>query len=345
MRYKLLGKSGVRVAELALGTMTFGDDWGWGAPKDEACRIFEAYVEAGGNFIDTANNYTNGTAERFVGEFIGSEREKYVIATKYTLTTRRNDPNAGGNHRKNMMQAVEASLKRLNTDYIDLYWLHVWDFTTPLEEVMRAFDDLVSQGKILYIGFSDTPAWVISQAVTMAELRGWSHPIAVQLPYSLASRDPESELLPMARALDLAVTAWGLLGGGVLTGKYRDEAAIKRYDGASEARMALADEIANIAKEISRTPSQVAINWVRQQQVGAHPAPPIIPILGARTEAQIRDNLGVLEFELTDNQMQRLSALNPIKLGFPHDFAADSEVRELIFGDTFERLDFGRRHL
>jgi aryl-alcohol dehydrogenase-like predicted oxidoreductase len=243
-----------------------------------------------------------------------------------------------------MMQAVEASLKRLNTDYIDLYWLHVWDFTTPVEEVMRAFDDLVSQGKVLYIGFSDTPAWVISQAVTMAELRGWARPIAVQLPYSLASRDPERDLLPMAQALDLAVTPWGLLGGGVLTGKYRDDAVAKRYDSASEERMALADEISSIAQEIGRTSSQVAINWVRQQrQSGAHPAPSIIPILGARTEAQIRDNLGVLEFELSEGQMQRLSALSPIKLGFPHDFAADSEVRELIFGDTFERLDFGRQ--
>ncbi len=340
MRYRLLGKSGLRASELALGTMTFGEDWGWGASKEEACKIFEAYVEAGGNFVDTANNYTNGTAERFVGEFVGAERERFVIATKYTLTARRDDPNAGGNHRKNMMQAVEASLQRLNTDYIDLYWLHMWDFTTPVEEVMRAFDDLVRQGKVLYVGFSDTPAWVVAQAVTLAELRGWARPVAVQLPYSIASRDPERELLPAAHALDLGITPWGLLGGGVLTGKYRDGGATKRYDAASEQRMALADEIGRLAREIGQTPSQVAINWVRQQtRSGIHPAPSIIPILGARSEAQIRDNLGVLDFALTSEQMQRLSDLSPIKLGFPHDFAADDEVRGLIFGDTFDKLD------
>jgi aryl-alcohol dehydrogenase-like predicted oxidoreductase len=180
VRYKLLGKSGLRVSELALGTMTFGEDWGWGASHEESRRIFEAFAEAGGNFIDTSNNYTNGTSERFVGEFIAAERERFVIATKYSLTTTRTDPNAGGNHRKNMRQAVEASLKRLNTDYIDLYWLHMWDYTTPIEEVMRAFDDLVRVGKVLYVGFSDTPAWVVARANTLAELRGWSRVVAFQ---------------------------------------------------------------------------------------------------------------------------------------------------------------------
>lgn len=340
MRYKLLGRSGLRVSELALGTMTFGEDWGWGASKDESCKIFEAYAKAGGNFIDTACNYTNGTSESFVGEFIHSDREHFVVATKYTLTRRKDDPNAGGNSRKNMMQTVENSLKRLQTDYIDLLWLHMWDFTTPMEEVLRGFDDLVRQGKVQYVGFSDTPAWVLAEAVTMAALRGWTRPVATQFPYSLASRDVERDILPAAQHFDLAATPWGLLGGGVLTGKYRDTEALKRYGGASEERMALADEIGKMASELGRTPSQVVINWVRQQKrSGPHPAPVIVPILGARTEAQILDNLGVLDFELTDEQMERLTTLSPIKLGFPHDFLRDDEVRGLIFGDTFAQLD------
>jgi aryl-alcohol dehydrogenase-like predicted oxidoreductase len=174
MRYKLLGKSGLRVAELALGTMTFGEDWGWGASKEESRRIFDRYVEAGGNFVDTANNYTDGTAERFVGELVAGERERFVVATKYSLSLRKDDPNAGGNHRKNMRQALEASLRRLGTDYVDLLWLHMWDYMTPVEEVVRSFDDLVRAGKVSYVGFSDTPAWVVSQAVTLADTVGHS---------------------------------------------------------------------------------------------------------------------------------------------------------------------------
>jgi aryl-alcohol dehydrogenase-like predicted oxidoreductase len=180
MRYKLLGKSGLRVSELALGTMTFGEDWGWGASKDESCRIFEAFAEAGGNFIDTANRYTNGTAEKFVGEFISSDREHFVLSTKYSLYTRRDDPNASGNQRKSMVQALEASLKRLKTSYIDIYFVHAWDFMTPVEEVMRALDDLVRAGKVLYVGISDAPAWIVAQANTLADLRGWSRFISVQ---------------------------------------------------------------------------------------------------------------------------------------------------------------------
>jgi aryl-alcohol dehydrogenase-like predicted oxidoreductase len=200
MRYKLLGKSGLRVSELALGTMTFGEEWGWGASKEESRHIFEAYVAAGGNFIDTANRYTEGTSEKFVGEFVAPERDKFVVATKYTLFMRRNDPNAAGNQRKNMVQSLEASLKRLGTDYVDLYWVHAWDFMTPVEEVLRALDDMVRAGKILYVGISDTPAWVVSQANMLAELRGWTRFVGLQLPYSLIERTPERELLPMACA-------------------------------------------------------------------------------------------------------------------------------------------------
>ncbi len=196
MRYRLLGKSGLRVSELCLGTMTFGEDFGWGSPKEESRKVYDAFLEAGGNFIDTANFYTNGTSESFLGEFMQGHRERLVLATKYTLSPPVNDPNAAGNQRKNMMQAVEASLKRLQTDYIDLYWLHIWDQITPVEEVMRAFDDLVRQGKILYAGVSDMPAWVVAKGNTLAELRGWTPFVGLQIEYSLIERTPERELLP-----------------------------------------------------------------------------------------------------------------------------------------------------
>jgi aryl-alcohol dehydrogenase-like predicted oxidoreductase len=337
MRYKLLGKGGLRVSELCLGTMTFGEDWGWGASKEESTRIFDRFAEAGGNFIDTACNYTNGTSERFVGELVGPDREHFVVATKYTLTSRKDDPNAGGNHRKNLVQSLEGSLRRLNTEYVDLLWLHMWDGMTPVEEVMRALDDVVRAGKVLYIGMSDTPAWVVARADTMAELRGWSRLVALQLPYSVASRSPERDLLPMAKAFDLAVLAWGTIGGGVLTGKYRrnDPAEPRRYDGAGERQMAVGDAVAALAEEIGASPAQVAINWVRQQQARAL----IIPILGARTEAHLKDDLASLDFELSPDQLQRLEDASPIDLGFPHSFLADDEVRELIFGDTFGLID------
>ena len=338
MRYKLLGKSGLRVSELCLGTMTFGEDWGWGASKEESRKIFDAFAAAGGNFIDTANNYTDGTSEKYVGEFIGAEREYFVAATKYTLSKRKDDPNAGGNARKNMLQAVEASLKRLNTDYLDLYYLHMWDYTTPVEEVMRAFDDLVRQGKVLYVGISDTPAWIVSQANTLADLRGWARFVALQAPYSLADRAVERDLLPMARAFDMAILPWGLLEAGELTGKYnRPTDEPKRNQQPSERNLALADEVMKLAQEIGRTPSQVAINWVRQQP-GL-----VIPILGARRETHIKDNLGCLEFELTAEQMRRLAQASPISLGFPHSFWASQDVKELIFGNTFSLLDNHRQ--
>jgi aryl-alcohol dehydrogenase-like predicted oxidoreductase len=333
MQYKLLGHSGVRVSELCLGTMTFGEDWGWGASKDESRRIFDAFVEAGGNFIDTSCNYTDGTSETFIGEFAAGQRERMVIASKYSLTMRKDDPNGGGNSRKNMMQTVEGSLKRLQTDYLDVLYLHMWDYTTPIEEVMRGFDDLVRQGKVLYVAFSDSPAWVISRAVTMAEQRGWVRPVGVQIPYSLASRDVEREVLTMARHLDLAILPWGLIGGGVLTGKYNtDSGEPRRYDGASERARTIAAELGKLAAEIGRSPAQVAINWVRQQP-GT-----VIPILGARTLRQMQDNLACLEFTLTDDQMSQLSALAGFNRGFPDNFLEDDEVHGLIFGSSYDQV-------
>ncbi|TDJ24750.1 MAG: aldo/keto reductase [Gammaproteobacteria bacterium] len=317
MRYRLLGRSGVRVSELALGAMTFGTETGFGVDKDESRAVYDAFREAGGNFIDTANVYAAGTSETFLGEFMAQERERIVLATKYTGGMRSRDVNAVGNSRKNMMDSIHASLKRLNTDYIDLYWVHARDYLTPIEEVMRGLDDLVSQGKVLYVGVSDTPAWVVSQANTLAELRGWTSFVGLQIRYSLVDRTVERELLPMARALDLAVTPWGVVGSGILTGKYNKdpdtEGRVQMRGGATERGLAIAQEVIAVAEEVDATPSQVAIAWVRAGEGN------IIPLLGARTRDQLVENLGALEVQLGDDQLNRLNEASAISPGFPHD--------------------------
>jgi aryl-alcohol dehydrogenase-like predicted oxidoreductase len=337
MNYKLLGKSGLRVSELALGTMTFGEEWGWGASKEESKKVFDAYADYDGNFIDTANRYTEGTSEKFVGKFIASDREHFVLATKYTLFMRRDDPNFSGNHRKNMVQSLEASLKRLNTDYIDLYWLHAWDFTTPMEEVLCALDDMVRAGKILYTGVSDTPAWIVSRMNTIAELRGWTQFTGLQIKYSLLERTVERELLPMARKLDIAVTPWGVLDGGILTGKYnkkRETAGRAQiYKSISDEKLAVAAEVVKVAKAIGKTPSQVALNWVRQQP-GV-----IIPIIGAKTEKQLKDNLECLNFTLSEKHIKQLSKASEINLGFPHEFLSGDYIRDIVYGGTYDKID------
>jgi aryl-alcohol dehydrogenase-like predicted oxidoreductase len=343
MRFKLLGRSGLRVSELCLGAMTFGEDWGWGAAKEECRKIFDAFVEAGGNFIDTANHYTNGTSEKIVGEFIRERRAELVLATKYTLNPRPKDPNGGGSHRKNLVQSLDASLKRLGTDYIDLYWVHAWDFMTPAEEVMRALDDMVSAGKVLYVGVSDVPAWIVSQANTLAELRGWSKFVGLQIPYSLIERTPERDLLPMARALDLAVTSWAPLGGGALTGKYEKGKPYPKGERLSEGpwgasiltdrNLAIGQIVKEVASEVGRTPSQVAIAWVLGQRRRAN----IIPIVGARRLSQIQDNLAALSVTLPEKALSRLEEASKIELGFPHDFLA--QVRQVVYGETFPLID------
>jgi aryl-alcohol dehydrogenase-like predicted oxidoreductase len=338
MRYKLLGRSGLRVSELALGTMTFGEEWGWGAPKDECRQVFDAYATAGGNFIDTANRYTEGTSEKFVGEFIHRDREHFVLATKYTLKMRNGDPNFAGNHRKNLVQSVNASLKRLNTDYIDVLWVHAWDFLTPVEEVMRGLDDLVRQGQVLYVGVSDTPAWVVAQANTLADLRGWTRFVGLQIQYSLVERTPERDLLPMARAFDIAVTPWAILGRGVLSGKYNEDPQADGRAGKwglASRSLEIARAVEGVAKEIGCTPAQVAIAWLRQQP-GV-----IIPILGARTAAQLDDNLGALNVALSAEHMDRLEAVSQVELGFPHDFLAG--VRDIVYGGVYDQIDNHRR--
>jgi aryl-alcohol dehydrogenase-like predicted oxidoreductase len=356
MRYKLLGKSGLRVSELCLGTMTFGTDWGAmlpGASIEESKKIFDSFVNAGGNFVDTANIYQNGTSEKYVGELVSLDREKFVLGTKYTLTTNPDDPNASGNHRKNLKRSIESSLKRLKTDHIDILWVHIWDYLTPIEELMRSLDDMVRSGKVLYVGISDAPAWIVSQANTLSFLRGWSPFIGLQIMYSLIERTPESELLPMARALDIGVTAWSPLGGGMLSGKYnsskKTDKEQKRLDPSnplslaflSERNLSIAEEVQSIANEINRTPSQVALNWLRQQKDRGV----IIPIIGARKEAQIKDNLGCLDFELTTDQIKRLDDKSRIPLGFPHDFISSEPVRTLAYGNKYSLIDNHRKFI
>ncbi len=339
MRYKLLGRSGLRVAEVCLGTMTFGEDWGWGASKEDCRQMVELYCEAGGNFIDTANYYTEGTAERLVGEFIAGERDRWVVSTKYTLFKRQGDPNASGNHRKNLVQSLEASLKQLRTDYIDIYWIHAWDQITPIEEVMRALDDVVRAGKVLYVGASDTPAWVIAQANTLADWRGWSRFIGLQAPYNLLERELEADMLPMARALEIGVLAWGPLSSGKLSGKHREgqtpDTKRMRHTTLTDRESAIVETVIGVAEEIGCSPAQVAINWIRAQQHRAQ----IIPIIGARTLDQFRDNLACLGVSLTPDQVQRLDAASAIELWFPHDFLAADTPKKLIYGGTYDQID------
>lgn len=356
MRYKLLGKSGLRVSELCLGTMTFGEDWDFGASQAESRKIFDTFVTAGGNFFDTANVYTNGTSEKYLGEFIASERDKFVVATKYTANTRPGDPNGGGNARKSLVQAVEGSLKRLGSEYIDLLWVHAWDFMTPVEEVMRSLDDMVRAGKVLYIGISDAPAWIVSQANTLAQCHGWSQFVGLQIEYSLIERTPERDLVPMARAFEMAVTPWSPLASGILTGKYNKNGGTpsesgqgssekNRLDGGmmtgmhqvNERNLRIAAEVVKIAESIGRSPSQVSLCWLRKQ------GETVIPIIGSRKASQIEDNLACLEFELTPEQTQRLNEVSKIELGFPHDFLNGEMGSSFVHGGTLELIDNPRR--
>jgi aryl-alcohol dehydrogenase-like predicted oxidoreductase len=346
MKYRLLGNSGLRVSEISLGAMTFGEDWGWGANKEDSRKIYEAYREAGGNFVDTANIYTNGTSETLVGEFIRDHRQSVVLATKYTNAMPGNDPNAAGNHRKNMVQSVEASLRRLQTDYIDLYWLHNWDQMTPAEEVMRAFDDLVRQGKVLYIGISDAPAWWIAQANTLAELRGWTQFIGLQIEYSLIERTVERELTPMAKAFQLGLVAWSPLAGGLLSGKYHSDG--KHAGGKAEGRLSneaakpflrtgervdrIVSALKKVSQEVGRSPAQVALAWLRYRDI------PVIPIVGASRVSQLQDNLASLEVELTPEHVSALDKASTIEMGFPHDFYEIEMVKAFRYGGLRDKI-------
>jgi aryl-alcohol dehydrogenase-like predicted oxidoreductase len=340
-QYRLLGRSGLRVSPLALGTMTFGSDWGWGADADEARRIFDLYVDRGGNLIDTSVNYTKGTSEQMVGAFAREKRERLVLATKFTMARDPVDPNSGGNHRLNIVRSVEQSLRQLGTDRIDLFYLHGWDFTTCPDEVMRGLDDLARSGKVVYLGICNTPAWRVAEMQTLASLRGWAPLVALQIEYSLVERTVEHELMPMAQALGLGVLPWSPLGGGVLTGKYTrsdlsDENAadvsqtrkgvIASSGHLNERSLAIADVVGEVARESGVTPSQVALAWTL-----GHPAV-VSPIIGARTLAQAEDNLGALAVALSPDQRGRLEAASAPAPTFPNRFMSRPMVQQLMFG-------------
>ncbi|WP_433377413.1 aldo/keto reductase [Actinoplanes sp. CA-142083] len=317
MRYRTLGASGLRVSELILGAMTFGEQGGVGAPIEECRKIVDAYAEAGGNTIDTAINYRGGQSEEFLGELLHGRRESFVLSTKYTTSRDPDDANAGGNARKNLRLSLETSLRRLRTDYLDLYWVHVWDSSTPIEETMRALDDAVRSGKVLYVGISDAPAWVVARGQTLAEWHGWNPLTALQVPYNVLDRDIERELLPMAESLGLGVTAWSPLAGGILSGKYsKNPAGQTRLDPAKidDRQQRAADEVQAVADEIGATASQVAIAWTAARSKA------IVPIIGARSLEQLTDNLGAKDVTLTREQVDRLTRATDFERGFPHDF-------------------------
>ncbi|GAB3570746.1 aldo/keto reductase [Amycolatopsis endophytica] len=337
--YRLLGRSGLRVSPLALGTATFGTEWGWGTGQDGARELFDTYLERGGNFIDTAGTYTDGSSERMLGDFVRDRRESLVLATKYTTLGRPGDPNSGGAHRKSLFASVEASLRRLRTDYLDLLFLHVWDFKTPVEEILRGLDDVVRQGKVLYVAMSNVPAWEISRMQAIADLRGWSPLVALQIEYSLINRGGERDLIPMARAMGLGVTPYSPLGGGVLSGKYSRADLTATNAGAggrrsfnaglgmvTERTLAIADVVREVAAEVGHTPAQVALAWtLRNPGVTA-------PVIGARTPEQLAGNLGALEVDLTAAQLARLDEVSAIDLGYPHDMLASDHIRAVTTG-------------
>jgi aryl-alcohol dehydrogenase-like predicted oxidoreductase len=339
-----LGSTGLRVSQLCLGAMTFGDDWGWGADEATSRQVFDAFDDAGGTFVDTADVYTGGTSETLLGRFLQGRRDRFVVATKYGISTDQADPNAGGGSRKNLRVSLEASLRRLQTDYVDLYWVHVWDGYTPVEETLAALDDVVRAGKVLHIGLLRHPG--LAGRPRGRPGRGvWTHPARSHpVEYNLAERAAERDLLPMAETLGLGILDWSPLAGGALTGKRlaghedHDAPAVARaqavphfakYDDARTAAIVI--EVVRLARELGCTPAQLALAWLRAQ------SPLHVPIVGARSVRHLQDNLGALDVDLPDDVHQRLDAVSGVELGFPHDFLKNG--RRGWFGDVPERLD------
>lgn len=321
MKYRLFGQTGLRVSELLLGTMTLSD-------PVESRRIVDAYADAGGNVLDTASAYGDG--EELLGSIV-DRRDRFVIGTKYTLSRDAADPNASGNHRKNLTASLERSLRRLRTDYVDVYWVHIWDRHTPVEETMRALDDAVRAGKILYTGISDAPAWVVSRANTLAQWRDWTPFAGLQVPYNLLDRDVERELLPMAEALGLSVTAWAPLAAGKLSGssnpRRTDPTALTGRERAA------ARAVREVADELGARPAQVALAWTRAKHRS------VLPLVGVSSVEQLTENLGALDLTLPDDAVRRLEAAVEFRLGFPGDFIAECEPSAFVFGDKATRVE------
>jgi aryl-alcohol dehydrogenase-like predicted oxidoreductase len=336
MKYRLLGRSGLKVSELCLGTMGFGTEAGWGADKATSFAIMEAFANAGGNFLDTANIYKLGTSEKIIGEFLNQrDRDYFVIATKYSLKDNTTNPNASGNNRKNMMRSVEQSLKRLQTDFIDVLYLHIWDDLTPIDEVLRGIDDLIRQGKVNYAAISDTPAWIVSKGNTLAELLGWSQFIALQVEYSLLQRTPERDLIPMARHFGMTVTPWAPLAGGVLTGKYLRGGQGRVKEGSNrrdENSMRITREVMAVAEKLGVDASHVALQWTRQQGFEC------IPIVGATTLDQLAENLKMIDLLLPQDELAKLNEASAIDLGFPGKFFKEEGVRQNNYGGFYDKI-------
>ncbi|TWR23995.1 aldo/keto reductase [Mucilaginibacter achroorhodeus] len=337
MKYKLLGRSGLKVSELCLGTMGFGTEAGWGADADTSFKIMDAYAEAGGNFLDTANIYKLGTSEKIIGDYLSNhDRDHFVVATKYTLKDNQTNVNASGNNRKNMMRSVEESLKRLKTDFIDVLYLHIWDDITPIDEVLRGMDDLIRQGKINYAAISDTPAWVVAKGNTLAELMGWSQFIALQVEYSLLARTAERELIPMAKHFGMTVTPWAPLAGGALTGKYlkgekgRIKPDSKRLNEKAEQ---ITRVVMEIAQELGVSESHVALQWTMSKGFQC------IPIVGATKVDQLKDNLKTVDVTLTEQHIAKLDEASKIELGFPGDFFNEDAVKMNSFGGFYDKVE------
>jgi aryl-alcohol dehydrogenase-like predicted oxidoreductase len=343
--YVTLGRSGLRVSPLTLGTMTFGTEWGWGSEEATARAIFNRYLEAGGNVLDTADGYTNGKSEELVGKFIqeGGLRDRVVLATKFTFNAEPGNPNAGGNGRKNIYRALHGSLRRLKTDYIDLYWLHAWDTVTPVEEVVSTLNDLVREGKVRHYGFSDTPAWYVARAYTLAEKEGKERIATLQLEYSLVERNIEREHIPVAQELGLAICPWSPISGGFLAGKYKREGDSGRGEGRleqtkdhpvlgkvlrSEQNWRIVETVVDVAKRIGKTPAQVALNWVATQ-------PGVTStIIGATKIAQLDDNLSAIEFAIPAELRQQLDEISALPSAHPYMFFG-GVLQAMISGNTF----------
>jgi len=352
-QYTLLGQSGLRVSSLCLGTLTFGQA-GWGTGFEDAHRLFSRFLDAGGNFIDTADSYAEGRSEEFIGRILSEgSRDRCVIASKFSSNGNPGDPNAGGNSRKNIYRAVEGSLRRLKTDYIDLYWMHAWDMLTPVGEVISTLDDLIRSGKVRYVGLSDTPAWYLTRAQSVAELRGYEGVAALQLEYSLVERNIEREHVPAALALGLGICAWSPLGGGLLTGKYQppraeEDDAVSEGKGEGKGRLKKLEEhmkrypafqkftkrnweivkvLLEAAEQVERSPSQVALNWVSKR-------PGITStIIGATSIEQLESNLHALSFDLPAEVHTRLEEVGRPETVFPYTFFQPA-MQRVMRGDT-----------